>query len=99
MTSFITFENREVWQGLFNSVALEKPAVGRTVRIMRGKHHGKIGVVKKHQQSRFKDAFRYGNAASHAMTQVHGRYGFCILVQCDGESFWTDAEYAMVCVE
>lgn len=101
MTSFITFENREVWQGLFNEVAKEKPAVGRLVRITRGKHSGKIGVVKCHQLSRFKDPFRYGNSASHAMTQARGRYGFCILVENENENenFWTNAEYTIVCID
>lgn len=99
MTSCITFENREVWQGLFNSVAVDKPRVGRLVRITRGKHTGKIGVVEKHTQSKYIDAFRYGNSAQHAMTQARGRYGFIILVRNDNESFWCNADYAMICLE
>jgi len=100
MTSAITFENREIWQSLFNEVAKEKPAVGCKVRVTRGKHTGKIGVVRKHFVSRFERAFRYGSSAQHAMTQARGRYGFCIFVQADnGTEFFVNADYVMVCFE
>jgi len=97
--AMITFENRQVWQDLFNEVAKEKPCIGRTVRITRGKHSAKIGKVIRHASDRYTNVFRYGNEASHAMTQARGRDGFIILVESQGETFWTKANYAMVCVE
>lgn len=99
MSSCITFENREVWQGLFNEVAKEKPAVGRLVRVLRGKHSGEIGKVSKHIRSRYINPYCYGNEASHHMTDARGRYGFAILVQNENKSFWTDANNVMVCYE
>lgn len=84
---------------MFNEVSKEKPAIGRMVRIICGKHHGKIGVVKRHTISKFVKSFRYGNEATRAMIQARGRYGFCVLIQNDTESFWTNADYCMVCVE
>jgi hypothetical protein len=97
----ITFENAPVLQSLFNSVALEKPRVGRIVRVMRGKHAGKVGVVQRHQLSRFVDPFRYGNELQHHMTQARGRYGYCVrIVETEtGEAFYCNADLVMVCVE
>jgi hypothetical protein len=95
----ITFENREVWQGLFNEVAKDKPAVGRMVRVNRGKHTGRIGTVRKHIRSRFVDPFRYGDSAQHHMTQARGRYGYAILVANEDGEFWTNADNVMVCYE
>jgi ribosomal protein S4E len=98
--AIFTQENAPIWQGLFNAVAQEKPALGRTIRVTRGKHTGRVGAVKRHQESQYVNAFRYGDSAQHAMTQARGRYGFCILVEtADGERFWCNADYAMVCVD
>lgn len=98
--AIFTAENRDMWNGLFAEVNKEKPAKGRTVRITRGKHTGKVGVVTLHAPSRFGNAFRYGNAAQHAMTQARGRHGFYIAVQTSaGERFTCSADLAMVCYE
>lgn len=98
--SVITFENAKTVQSLLNSVARDKPAVGCLVRVTRGKHTGKIGRVKRHMLSRFKDPFRYGNEMSRAMTQARGRSGFCVLIETpDEDTFWADADLTMVCLE
>lgn len=94
-------EDAAMWTGLFAEVSKEKPAVGRVVRITRGKHTGKIGTVKRHQPSQYGHAFRYGSEASRAMQQVRGRYGFCVLVQPldGGPTFWANANLTMICLE
>jgi hypothetical protein len=99
--SFLSEVPRETLQSLFNTVALDKPSVGSTVRIVGGqKHRGKVGIVKRHQRDGYVDPFRYGNSASHMMTQARGRYGYIVLVQeFDGPTFWVKADYCMVCVE
>lgn len=95
----ITFENAPVVQSLLSQVALEKPAVGRLVRITYGKHRGKIGVVQHHMVSRFKRPFRYGNEMQHLMTETRGRNGYVVRVRTEsGEEFWCDADYTMVCL-
>lgn len=96
---WLTAENAPVFQDLFNTVARDKPIIGTTVRVLRGKHSGKIGEVKRHIVSRYKQPFRYGNEASHAMCQARGRYGYVVLVQPEhGPEFWIDADdKIMVC--
>ena len=99
--SFLSEVPRETLQSLFNTVALDKPNVGSTVRITKGyKHQGKVGIVKRHQRDSYVDPFRYGNDASHHMTQVRGRYGYIVLIeQENGSRFWVKASYCMVCCE
>lgn len=95
-----TSENRDLWQGLFDEASRERPGVGRTVRVCRGKHTGKVGVVRRHMVSRYGNPFRYGNEASRAMLQARGRHGFCILIQPEvGSEFFVGADLVMVCVE
>ena len=89
----------EMWKAigpLLNEVSREKPSVGRTVRVLRGKHAGKIGTVTKHIQDQYVNAFRYGSSASHAMTQARGRYGFAVKID---NQFWTKADNTMVCID
>jgi predicted methyltransferase len=97
--AIFTAENAPVWQAIFDDVSKDKPAVGRLVRITRGVNTGRIGRVRRHMVSRFKNPFRYGNEASHAMTQARGRSGFVVLVECEGLTFWADAALTMVCLE
>jgi hypothetical protein len=88
----------DMWKALaplLSDVSKEKPAVGRIVRIMRGKHKGAIGPVERHIRSKFVNPYRYGSSAQHAMIDARGRYGFAVLVS----GFWTDADNVMVCVE
>jgi hypothetical protein len=96
---WLTAENAPVFQELFNSVARDKPSIGATIRVIYGKHSGKIGTVTRHMLSRYKHPFRYGNAASHAMTQARGRGGYVVLVKTEMETFWVDADKVMLCVE
>lgn len=95
----ITRENAPVLQSLFNSVAVDKPRVGCTVRVTSGKHKGKIGVVEKHILSQYEHAFRYGSDMSHMMTQARGRYGYAIKIKSGDSSFWVKADNVMVCYE
>lgn len=93
----ITAENAPVLQSLFNAVNRDKPDVGCTVRVLRGKHTGKIGIVKKHMLSRYENPYRYGSAMQHHMIDARGRSGYTILIQQDDETFWVPAKNVMVC--
>lgn len=98
---WITAENAPAFQSLFNDVGRDKPRIGNTVRVQSGKHKGKIGVVLRHMVSRYKNPFRYGSDASHAMTEARGRFGYVVLVRpYEGDSFWVDADdKIMLCSE
>ncbi len=94
----ITAENAPVIQSLLQSVNKEKPEQGQTIKVLTGKHTGKIGIVKKHMQSRFVNAYRYGDGMTHHMTDARGRYGYTILVECENNTtFWVDARNVMNC--
>lgn len=96
--TLITSENAPILQRLFNEVAKDKPCIGRVVRVTRGKHAKKVGIVEKHIRSRFENPYRYGSEMSHHMIDARGRYGFAILVHPeDGTPFWTAADNVMVC--
>ena len=96
--SIITAENAPIIQSLLQSVNMEKPNEGQIVKIMFGKRIGKIGVVKKHMRSRFVNPYRYGSEMQHYMTDARGRWGFVVLVECEGEkAFWVDADKVMNC--
>lgn len=94
----ITRENALILQSLFRSVNKDKPDVGCTVKVLNGKHIGKIGVVQKHMRSRFENPYRYGNEMSHHMTDVRGRNGYTILIKQENNvTFWIKADNVMVC--
>ena len=96
----ITSENVSFWQDLANRASAQRPSVGKTVQVDKGrKHKGKIGQVIRHQIDKFQDAYRYGNEASHHMRDITGRYGWCCLIQCnDGTTFWVKADY-LTCIQ
>lgn len=94
----ITRENAPIIQSLLTMVNLDKPEVGCTIKVLTGKHKGKLGIVQKHIRSRFENPYRYGNEMSHHMTDARGREGYCILIkQGDGGTFWTKANNVIVC--
>jgi len=98
----ITAEIAPVLQEMFNEVAKERPSVGRVVRIKgRGKHHGKIGVVKQHFPSKYGATYRYGSDLQHHMLDARGRSGWCIQVEPfdGGPRFFANADTTMVCCE
>lgn len=76
----ITAENAPVIQSLLQSLNMEKPNEGQTVKVLTGKHTGKTGLVKRHMRSRFENPYRYGSEMQHHMTDARGRYGFVVLV-------------------
>ena len=58
----------------------------------------KIGIVKRHMRSKFVNPYRYGSEMQHYITDAHGRWGYIVLIECEGEkSFWVDAEKVMSC--
>lgn len=93
----ITRENAPALQSLFRSANMEKPNEGCIVKVLSGKHVGKIGIVKKHMHSRYENPYRYGNEMSHHMLDARGRSGYEVLIQNDNESFWVKANNTMVC--
>lgn len=97
--ALITAENAPVLQGLFNEVGKARPNPGTLVRVMYGKHTGKVGVVRKHFQSRYSTAYRYASGMSAHMLDARGRSGWCISVDADGDRFHVDADKVMVCYE
>lgn len=92
--------SHEEGQQLADRLSADRPFVGRTVRVDRGKKHvGKIGRVTWHGLDKFSTAFRYGSPDSASLTEVRGRYGYRIRVQTEqGESFFVPADYVMVSV-
>lgn len=95
----ITAENRDSWQSLANMVSKEKPDVGRTVRVLNGKHKGKIGKVIRHQLDQYYNAYRYGSPAQHMLTDMMGRYGYVVLIETPNGNIWVKASNTMVCYE
>lgn len=94
----LTRENAPAIQSLLQMVNKDKPDVDCMVRVLRGKHAGKVGTVRKHVRSRFENPYRYANEMMAHMIDARGRYGFAILVATDaGATFWTKADYVMVC--
>jgi len=91
--SVITAENARAWRGLAQSVEIDRPSVGKRVRVTRGKRAGREGIVERHQLSRYGNACRYGDSASHMMRDMMGRSGWCVLVRDDaGATFWASAD-------
>lgn len=86
-------------QALADALSAYRPFVGRRVRIVEGrKHLGKIGTVTWHGPDRFAGR-AYGDGYQQAATEVMGRYRYRVGVRTDdGETFFTKAEYTMVCV-
>lgn len=98
--ALLTRENAPLIQSLLTEVSLDKPGVGRVVRVLTGKYSKQVGTVEKHIVSRFERPFRYGNEMSHCMTQARARYGYAILVRPEnGAAFWTKADNVMVCCD
>lgn len=87
------------FQGLVNDASQESPRPGKRVKIMQGKHQGKIGLVFWHGKDSFSNAGRYdSNWLVTTLREAMGRIGYRIGVQDEktGEKFFTKAEYAMV---
>ncbi len=93
MTITMNSDTREIWQGIADTLSKDRPYVGRIVTVDRGKHAGKTGIVRRHQEDRFVNAFRYCDGAQAQMRQMAGRWGFCVQIETeDREMFWTKAD-------
>lgn len=98
--ALITAENAPILQEIFNEVSKERPSVGRTVRIMRGRYAGKIGIVRRHALSSFGNAYRHAEGLQAHMMDARGRRGWYVQVETtDEERFNVSADLTMVCCE
>lgn len=62
MFGVINEETRSGWQSIANMLSRQRPYVGRTGTIVRGrKLLGRRVTVIRHQIDRYEDVFRYGN--------------------------------------
>jgi hypothetical protein len=84
----INADNADAWRSLAKFVEKERPSVGKTVTVDKGKHRGKTGVVERHMLDRYYDAYRYGSSAQHHMTDMRGRDGYVVLIRTETETFW-----------
>lgn len=90
-------ETRATWQQIADDASPQRPSVGKTVIITKGrKHKGKSGVVVKHAVSLFSDT-KYKTPAMLSLMEINGREGYYITVKMEnGETFSCSAEYAEV---
>lgn len=93
-----TADNRKFWQDLADTLSMDRPSVGKTVRVTGGrKHLSKVGVVVYHGVDKFSDAFRYADEAQTAYREMAGRYGYIVKIkQDDGSTFWIKADSVAV---
>jgi hypothetical protein len=96
--SAINADTADAWRQIAKDCEATRPSAGKRVRVTGGrKHVGKEGTVLRHQISKFGDAYRYGNDASHHMRDMMGRSGWTCQVRTEaGETFWTDADNTAV---
>jgi hypothetical protein len=93
MEGLFTPENRQSWQELFNSLDVDRPSVGRMVRVTGGKKHlGKEGKVFWHGKDKYSDAYRYGSPAQWHFRDAAGRYGWRVGVDTGAEKFFISAD-------
>lgn len=94
MFGVINEETRGAWQSIADNLSRQRPYAGRKVEVVAGrKRKGQRGVVICHMADRYVDAFRYGNEAGHAYTEMAGRYGFvCRVLFEDGREDWIKAD-------
>lgn len=94
--SVINSDTQSAWQQIARDVSRQRPYVGRTATVVRGrKMLGRRVTVVRHQLDQYdRDAFRYGGEASKHMTEMRGRHGFVCLVRDEtGTERWVKAEY------
>lgn len=86
--------SHDALQGLINSVAINRPSVGKRVRIVSGrKHLGTEGLVAWHGLDKFSTAFRYASDAQALLRDAQGTWGFRVRIIADsGESFFVSAD-------
>ena len=97
----VTETQKDAIRGLYAQANREKPAVGRTVGIIRGKHRGKHGKVFWHGKDRYDTSDRYRtNWVADGLNAAFGRHGYRIGIETDdGDRIFTRAEYGVVCVD
>lgn len=81
-------------QDAMNRAAEKCPSVGKTVRVITGKHMNVIGKVIWHGINKFDNPFRYGDFYQHCMTEAFGTYGYRVRIQPEDGSacFFVDAD-------
>ena len=83
----------EAWQKLANKLDVDRPSVGRTVRVVESKKHiGKTGRVFWHGIDRYSEAYRYCSPAQAHLRDMAGRYGWRVGIDADGERFFIAAD-------
>lgn len=92
---------RSDWETLvkvFENVALDRPSVGKTVKIVKGrKHLGETGLVTWHGKDRYMNMDRYYTDVQAAMAYAIGKIGYRVRVQPEsGEAFFVSADYVEV---
>lgn len=91
----INADNKDFWQDIANKLSINRPYVGRRVKVTGGrKHLGRMGTVIRHEYDRYSSAFRYGGDANMHMREMAGRYGFIVLIKPDdgADNFWVKAD-------
>ena len=91
----ITADNRDMWQTIGNDLALQRPSVGKMVRVTAGKHSGAEGRVTWHGRDKYSDT-RYVTAAQQLLRDIEGRRGWRVRVQDEFQSFFVDANKVQV---
>ena len=92
-----TRENASAWQGLFRELDQDRPSVGRTVKVVRGrKNRGVVGVVVWHGRDQYYDD-RYDSSAQRAFNEAQGKFGYRVRISPEnGPAFFVKAEYVDV---
>jgi hypothetical protein len=87
----ITSENRDAWQAIADRASSNYPAVGKRVRVTKGKNAGKEGQVTWHGRNEYYDN-RYTTPAMMMLQDINGREGFRVRVCTATEKFFVNAE-------
>ena len=81
---------KESLPGLMEIAARDKPGIGCCVKVLRGKHAGKLGEVFWHGPA--PHFYVHMSDMEDAMRQARGIYGFRVGVKTESEKFFVDAE-------
>ena len=86
---------RSALQNAVTAAAAECPAVGRRVRVARGRRHlGVEGVVVWHGRDTYSHAGRYGSDLGNVLREARGVYGFRVgILAANGQQVFVSAEH------
>jgi hypothetical protein len=93
--------SRSDWESLvvvFENVAKDRPSVGCTVKVVKGrKHVGETGKVAWHGKDKYLNMDRYQTDVQVALADAIGKIGYRVRIQPEyGEAFFVSAEYVEV---